>query len=259
MKAESRKFKIKTAYNDIDVHQRHGRFELRSADNALQSVVDLQTPYRLMLRNLEHLLAVLLFIPEPERVLMLGTAAGSLLHYLRHYFPRSEITAVDIDVELVEQLLQLRVLPPAGDGLSYVYDDAAHYIAHCNRDYDLVLIDIFTGAQSPRWLLDKQSTDNLYRLIGARGALAYNLLIDSEHDFRLFYRDLRLVFSQRTLCMPVKGYENTIAYGFRFQPPERDMAWYLQHAADQSSRLGIDFVPILSLLYNTNPVRQGVL
>jgi hypothetical protein len=37
------------------------------------------------------------------------------------------------------------------------------------------------------------------------------------------------------------------------------MAWYMQHAMTLSERLGIDFLQILSVIYNTNPVGAGVL
>jgi len=259
MEQENEKFKIETAYNRIHAEFRQGRLELRSSDNALQSVINLQHPHRLELKNLEYLMAVLLFIPAPAHILVLGTAAGSLLHFLRHHLPQAKITAVDIDVELVERMLQMEILPPADDGLSYVYDDAARFIPHCNQSYDLILVDIFHGAQSPAWLLEKKMTENLYRLLTEQGALAYNLIIGSEHEFKLFYRDLRLVFAGQTLCLPVKGFENTLTYGIRYPVPERDMTWYLHQATEQSERLGIDFMRVLSVIYNTNPVGRGVI
>lgn len=259
MEQEIKNFKIKTAYNRINLHQQGGRLELRSHDNALQSVIDLNCPQKLGLKNLEHLMSVLLFIPEPKSVLMLGTAAGSLLHFLPHYYPRTDITAVDIDVELVEKMLRMEVLPAAGDGLTYVYGDAARFILSCDQSYDLILADVFTGAQTLGWLLDKKYTDALYRRLGEHGALAYNLLIESEHDFKLFYRELRLVFNRQTLCMPVKDYENLIAFGIRHPLPARYMAWYMQHAMALSEQLEIDFLKILAVIYNTNPVGAGVL
>lgn len=138
MEQEIKNFKIKTAYNRINLHRQGGRLELRSHDNALQSVIDLNCPHKLGLKNLEHLMSVLLFIPEPKSVLMLGTAAGSLLHFLRHYYPRTDITAVDIDVELVEKMLHMEVLPAAGEGLTYVYGDAARFMLSCDQSYDLI-------------------------------------------------------------------------------------------------------------------------
>ncbi len=259
MEEKYKTFRIETAYNRVDAHFLQGRLELRSGDNLLQSVINLKAPHRLMLKNLEYLMAVLLFIPRPERILMLGTAAGSLLHFLRHYYPEAAVTAVDIDVEFIEHLLERGVLPPAQDGLRYIYDDAAHFIAHCDQNYDLILIDVFNGAQSPGWLLEKHATDNLFRLLTKRGALAYNLLIESDHDFKLFYRDLRLVFDQQTLSLPVQGLENTIAYGIRSPLPSLEMTQYMQVAGELSEQLEVDFMRVLAVIYNTNPVGSGII
>ena len=190
---------------------------------------------------------------------MLGTAAGSLLHFLRHSYPDSEITAVDIDAELIEKLLELNLLPPAGDGLTYVYEDAAHYIARCPMLYDLVLVDIFSGSQSPAWLLEKSTQPGLLGLLNPHGAVAYNLIIDSETVFNRFYRDLRLAFARRTLCLPVAGLENTIIYAFRDPLAERSMDWYRQRAVELGDAHQIDHLEQLAVIYNTNPIGGGVL
>jgi spermidine synthase len=252
-------FNIETAYNSIDVRRSGERLEFRSGDNALQSVIDLRNPHHLELRNLEYLMAVLLFIPEPERILMLGTAAGSLLHFLKHHYPKSLVTAVDIDAELIEQLLQREILPSAGDGLNYVYADAAQFIQQDEQSYDLILIDIFTGSQSPPWLLEKESVNCLARLLGEPGGLAYNLIIDSDHDFKRFYRNLRLVFEERTLCLPVRDLANTIAYGINTRETAPEMTAHMQNALGLSERLGIDLMRILSVIYSTNPVNGGLI
>jgi len=259
MEEKNRNFKIETAYNSINAYFLPGRLELHSGDDALQSVIDLENPHHLALKNLEYLMAILLFIPRPERILVLGIAAGSLLHFLRYYYPDAAITAVDIDVELIEKLLKMEILPPAQAGLSYVYDDAAHFIEHYDQNYDLILVDVFSGVQSPAWLLEKKATNNLFRLLTKQGALAYNLLIDSEYDFNRFYRDLRLVFDRQTLCLPVQGLENTIAYGIRSPPHPLEMSQYMQLAVEFSERLEIDFMRVLAVIYNTNPVGRGVI
>jgi spermidine synthase len=259
MENKRKNFKIETAYNCINACFLQQRLELRSGDDALQSVINLENPHHLELKNLEYLMAVLLFIPEPEHILMLGTAAGSLLHFLRHHYPEAEITTVDIDIEFIEQLLQMEILPPAQAGLNYVYDDAAHFIKHSDQNYDLILIDVFDGAQSPAWLLEKNAINNLFRLLTERGALAYNLLVDSEHDFKRFYRDLRLVFDEQTLYLPVPGLENTIAYGIRSPRPAGEITQNMQQALALSERLEIDLMRVLAVIYDTNPAGCGVI
>lgn len=258
MEIEPKNCKFETAYNRIEMRDRGGMLEFRSADGALQSVLDPANPHLLALKNLEYMLGCLLFIPEPRRILLLGTAGGSLLHCLRHYL-EAEITAVDIDAELVDGLLRRGLLPPAGQGLSYVFDDAAHFIEHATGPYDLILVDLFHGAHTPRWLLERRSATLLHRLLADQAALAYNLLIDSETEFRNFYRELRLEFARQSLCLPVSGFENTLVYAFRDPEAGRDMAWYRERALEYAERFDIDFMQILAVIYNTNPVGGGVL
>ena len=122
-----------------------------------------------------------------------------------------------------------------------------------------MLVDLFSGAHSPRWLLDKPMLARLGELLGAHGALAFNLLIASESDFRRFYRDLRLVFERRTLCLPVAGFDNTIALAFAATPQSRNLESQREHARALGASLGIDMTAILGAIYNTNPVGGGVL
>jgi len=259
MDNKQQNFKIETAYNSIHMCYQNGRLELRSHDKALQSVINLENRHCLELKNLEYLMSVLLFIPAPRHILMLGTAAGSLLHFLRHHYPQTDITAVDIDAELIERLLEMNILPAAGAGLDYIYADAAQYITQCEQSYDLVLFDIFNGAQSPTWLLAKTVINQLYGLVTEQGALACNLLIDSDHDFKLFYRDFSQAFKQRSLSLPVAGLENRITHGVRAATAANDMSANLQKALTLSEKLGFDLMPILGVIYNTNPVGRGLI
>ncbi len=258
MDSKSEFIKLETAYNCLQLLHSNDKVELRSHDNALQSVINLNQPHQLALKNLETMVAALLFVAAPTRILLLGTAAGSLIHFLSHHYA-AEITAVDIDAELIEKMLVLKILPTATSQLNYVYDDAQHFIQHCSQKFDLILVDVFDGAQSPRWLLQHETLATLYRLLEPNAAIAFNLLINSDRDFTHFYRNLRQVCEQQTLCAPVDDFENTIAFGFRELSPPRDLQWYQQRSLELSEQHAIDYLKILSTICTTNPVGQGVI
>ncbi len=260
MEALPENFKIRTAHNEFRVYRHQGLLELRARDNSLQSAIDTRAPERLCLRNLEQLMTVLPFIPEPRNILVLGTAAGSLLHYLRHYLAEARLTAVDIDAELIAQLLQLQVLPPAGDRLEYVVADALEYIASCKQGFDLVLVDLFNGARSPAWLLRRETSAALRQVCSERGAVSYNLLLASDRDFERFYSELRQIYGGLTLSLPVQGFENRIACAVRNRDQgSADMSLRLQQADSMAARLGLDFPRLLAVAYNSNPAGTGLL
>jgi spermidine synthase len=187
--------KIETAHNSLQLERRGSFLELRDPAGRLQSRIDPNEPQRLIMENLELLVSVILFIPPPRKILLLGTAAGSLLHFFRNHYP-AQIVAVDIDAELISQLQKLEVLPDADDRLAYETQDAFHFVDNCAESYDLILFDIFDGGQSPAWILERDNLHKLYRLLSPEGALALNLLIDSDSDFSRFYRNLQSVCAQ---------------------------------------------------------------
>jgi spermidine synthase len=259
MADESNFFKVTSHHSDLSIKANANTLELRSNSNTLQSVINIDHPEKLALKNLQYLMAILLFMPTPKRILLLGTGGGSLVHFLRHHYPDSLLTSVDIDAELLNLMHEKMHLPKADDHLTYVIDDAAKYLQHCNQTFDLILVDIFIGDQSPDWLLSADNMQRLYSLLNASGAVAYNLLIDDESEFNQYYRDLREVFSRQTLCIPVAGYDNTIAYGLRYQAEEQDMSSYMQQALDLGETHDINYMEILSAIYSTNPSGAGVI
>ncbi len=222
-------------------------------------MINLNAPQKLALKNLEHLVGLLLLLPEPENILLLGTGGGSLVHFLRFHYPKARLVAVDVDAELLDIMHQKMRLPKADPCLSYVIDDADHYLRHCTQRFDLILVDIFNGTQSPEWLLELQSMQRFYSLLSDQGAVAYNLLIDSPHAFKQFYRSLRQAFDNQTLVLSAEGFDNTITYALRYQPTGHDMLWYMQRASTLGEVHDIDYLSVLSAIYDANSTGSGII
>jgi spermidine synthase len=259
MKPVSKTFKATTKYASLSIVQNADCVELRSDTNALHSVINIKNPQKLALRNLEYLMGVLLFIPAPQKILLLGTGGGSLIHFLRHHYPRSHLTSVDNDSELQDLIRQKMLLPEAGENLVYLIDDASRYLQHCEQQFDLILVDIFSGSQSPGWLLSSPAMRQLYKLLTDQGAVAYNLLVDSDHDFKLFFENLGQLFNQQILSLAVDGFENRLVYGFCNAPPRREMSYYIEHAIAMAEIQDIDYLSVLSTIYTTNPIGSSVI
>ena len=111
-----------------------------------------------MMINLQWMMVALLFYPNPQKVLMLGTAGGSLIHFLQHHYPDCHVTAVDLDAELLDILQHRDILPKASGKLDYVIDDAFSFLKSSEETFDLILVDLFITALSPRELIDPEIT-----------------------------------------------------------------------------------------------------
>ncbi len=253
MTPEIEVFKVKTAHTTITIRQKGNLLKLYSGDSALQSAINLDAPHNLVLKNLRYIVGILLFIPPPDEILLLGTGGGSLIHFLRRHYPNCMITAVDIDGELLEIMHQHMLLPEPHDHLRYIIDDAFNYINHSAQHFDLVICDIFIRNQSPGWLLKTGTMQTLHSLINPQGGLASNLLINTDHEYTRYYHDLQNVFEQHTLCLPSDELDNTTTFGVRSEIPLVDMSSYMQKALHLSERQGVNYMEILSAIYASNP------
>ncbi len=230
-----------------------------SEPDATQSAINQKNPQQLVMENLQYLMGVLLFIKPPEKILLLGVAAGSLVQFLKYYLPESYITAVDYDRELLEIAHQQMLLPEADKQLSYVIQDAQQYIHSCRQQYDLIVVDIFDGSQSPQWTQEKDFTEQLQKCLTACGAVAYNMLINTEETFNSFYNLLRETFAGHTLCLETEEYENLLLYALNFKPKQSSMMQHLEYAQELQQQYQLPFNQILSDIYDINPVDSGII
>lgn len=143
-----------------------------------QSHVDLEDPSVIRheyLRRIANVLDTLRPVGEPISALHLGAGALTLPRYLQHTRPGSAQTVVEIERELVDFVVS--VLPlPAGMRLDAMLADARDAVAALpENSVDAVVLDIFTGEESPAHLACTSFYVELLRLLVPDGVLTINV------------------------------------------------------------------------------------
>ena len=120
--------------------------DLRSlyfAGNVLQSSLYLSNPYRLQLSYTRFMMAALMFCNTPERILMIGLGAGSMVHHIHHHFPQCHIDAVDNSpriIDIAQSYFCLPNRPPVNihcrDGFEFLGQES-------RAPYDIIFVDAF--------------------------------------------------------------------------------------------------------------------
>ena len=250
-----------TAFNEINIEkcreEHHLKFD--SDTEAIQSAINLSAPHKLVMANLKFLMGVLLFIEKPRNILILGVGGGSLIHYLAYHLPQCHITGLDYNAELLDIAHEHLKLPKASDQLDYVTADARAFVENTPKRFDLIVVDIFTDGHSPDWLLGPTFNRQLKHCLNPQGAIAFNLLIDSEKRFSGFYQLMRSLYLQQTLCLEHEDYENILVYAFNEEKEVSSLEANLERAVGLESLYDLPFVQILSAIYNINPVGHGVI
>ena len=111
-------------------------------NEATQSAMLFSDPDALISQYTRKMMAFLLFNPNPQRIVMIGLGGGSLAKFCYRHLPRSHITVVEINEDVIA--LRDEFCIPKDDGrFRVVHDDGARYVERLEEQMDVLLIDAF--------------------------------------------------------------------------------------------------------------------
>lgn len=167
---------------------------------AIESQIDLRRPFVLLVPYTQTMFASYFFQPQPERVLLVGLGGGAMVHFLRHYDPKVQIDAVEIDpvvVKIAEDYFGIR----PGEGLNIITADGYEYLGRTQTRYDVIYLDAFLkpSAQTDETGLPlRLKTVRFYQMVQEKlqpgGVMVFNL---NQHSaLREDIETLRQSFAQ---------------------------------------------------------------
>ena len=151
--------------------------------------MDLSDPKRLVFPYVRMTLGGLLLNANPQNVLVIGLGGGSIPVALSELFPTAIIDAVEIDeavVRVAKQFFDFAETPR----LKVHVSDARVFIKRAllrKAQYDLVILDAFTGEYIPEHLMTREFLEESRNLLGPDGVLVANtfstsVLYDHESE-----------------------------------------------------------------------------
>jgi len=231
---------------------------LEFGDGAIQSVIDLQRPERLPSAVARAMLAGLLFVSAPRRMLILGGGGGALPRYLHHRAPRCEGTVVERSAAVARLARRFFAFPGEGSKWRLLEADARDFVRVTRERYDMVMMDIAEGLDSPGWLAKGDFLHHCRERLDAQGVLVINLIVDDAAGFALTLSRIREGFGRRTLCLSVPGHRNVVVFAFNAPPRYREPGPLRQRIPTLKHRWGLEFDEFLQRMRAENPEGSGV-
>lgn len=154
------------------------------------------------------------FKPKPHSILMAGLGGGDLLRQFFSLNMGESVTVIeDCDhiVEVFEQYFCSKTLEP----FELLIEDINDFMTNCQNKFDLMVLDIFVGANQPSWMLDRAFYLSCRRNLSDDAALMINVSVQSQDSFLAYVLMLREVFSKKVLFVPVPECENVIIFAFQ--------------------------------------------
>jgi spermidine synthase len=235
----------------VEVRERHGVRTLHLGSDTVQSAMRVDRPDELDLSYTRAMMAFLLFMPPPQRALMIGLGGGSLAKFIYHRMPETRVRVIEVNADVVEVARAFFQVPADCGRLTITIAEGASYVATAGDHVDALLVDAYDG----RSLAASLATDEFFRSARALVAPAGMLIMNLWSSDRAFDRNLRAIeraFSNRCLCLPAERPGNVIVFAFAAAPPRLAWAELIERARDLRQRFGLEFPSFVHSLKQMN-------
>jgi len=183
----------------------------------VQGAMRIGRPWKIELEYQQQMMAPLLFLPEPARVLQLGLGAAALARFCWRHMPHAEIAVVEISEEVVTTAHRWFGLPEDDARLSVLIDDARNVVAHprLRRSFDWLQVDLYDRHARGPVLDDPPFYAACRRALRAPGIAAFNLF---GRGFDPSFARIAEAFDGRALVLPEADAGNRIVLAFNGPP-----------------------------------------
>jgi spermidine synthase len=137
---------VRSDYSHIRV-KRQGNvrslfFVRDKGEEVLETSVNLNRPYEIMMPYARFMFASYLIQPQQRDVLLVGLGGGAMVHFYRHYDPQVRLEVVEIDpvvVDIADRYFHVR----SENNLRIITADGLQYVRDAKTRYDVIYMDAF--------------------------------------------------------------------------------------------------------------------
>jgi len=238
-----------TPWGNLEVWQDGSVRSLYIQDKlAIQSQLDMVQKEKLLLPHTRAMMSFLIFQPQPQSMLLLGLGGGSIIHFLTHWFPGLEITAVEINdkvVKIGEKYFALSPFPPKAQVNIEIADAFAYLKRIKKKNVNVMLVDLHDGDALPNFMHTPAFMARCFHHLSSSGVLVINLLVKNEKEFTDTLTALRCSFSNISLCMAFKNQKNILLFAF-MSPSVLNMTQLQARASQCQGKYNIEFEAFVS-------------
>ncbi|AHI71757.1 spermidine synthase [Burkholderia thailandensis] len=185
----------------------------------VQGAMRLSKPYHIELEYAQQMMAWLLFLETPTRVVQLGLGTGALTKFAHRFLPRAHVEAVELNPAVIVAARSMFELPPDDARLTVHEADAWDFVNDSKNRGTIgaLQIDLYDAtARGP--VLDSVAFYRAARACLADAGVATINLFGDHPSFVRNMRHLNAAFDQRVIALPEVHDGNRIALAFSGPP-----------------------------------------
>lgn len=223
----------------ISFSEQDGVRYLHFGSRWVQGAMRISNPDRLELAYVRDMMAWLLFLDPPPRILQLGLGAAALTRFCHRTMRASSIDVVEIDPQVARVARQWFGLPARDERLALHFGDAGRFVSRPARRgrYGVVQVDLYDqDAAGP--VLDSQAFyRDCHAVLAEPGIMVVNLF-GRHASFDRSATRIHAVFGQTATLVP-RQEGNRVVLAFKGPPVRASRAQLLLRAAHLRARYGL--------------------
>lgn len=201
----------------------------------VQGGMRIARPFALELEYQRQMMAVGLFLPEPQSIVQLGLGAAALTKFCWRNVPSARTIAVELSADVIDAASAWFCLPDEDDRLSVIKADAREFIIHPRQraGADWLQVDLYDAkAQGPVYD-DVAFYRACRKALRSPGVASFNLF---GRKFDPSFAAIASAFDDRALVLPEVDAGNRVVLGFAGPPLDVSFAALDQRARELESR-----------------------
>ncbi len=174
----------------------------------VQSLMDQESPDRLVLGYTRTIMEFLKFNPQPSHIGLVGLGGGSIPKYCRQQLPHAKITIAEISPEVIALRDRFQI-PPDDEKFLVVCEDGIDFVRRQPGEFDVLIIDAFDSSGQPPELCSQEFYGDCLNALRPAGVLVVNIC-DSGRS--MLIPRLQRSFGKRVTVVDGEDSTNTIAF-----------------------------------------------
>jgi spermidine synthase len=205
----------------------------------IQSEMHRDDPVALQLKYTQRMMALLLFVPKPKHIVIVGLGGGSLTKFCHRHLPKTRITTIEIDARVIALAPAFQV-PPDDDRHRIVHADAGDWFAGNTERFDAVLLDGYTDSGIASGFGEPQLYARIREGLRPGGLLVANLLVTAD-VLRRYKQVIGEAFDSQLIAQKIVPDGNHVLFAFKALAAEPDWVAMAGEAKRLAARHGLDF------------------
>jgi len=208
----------KPKFAPITLSEEGGVVFLHFGNEWIQGAMRIRKPDWIELTYAQHMMAWMLFNKEPQHLVQLGLGTGALTKFCYRQFPEAQVTAIDLNPQVISVCRSMFRLPPDDDRLSVMEMDAMDFVTDANNHgkFDALQVDLYDALVQGPVLDSPEFYEACAACLTPDGVVSVNLFGDHP-SYAKNFKALKYAFAE-VICLPPCHEGNVVALGFNKRP-----------------------------------------